>query len=47
MTLIEIETSFGTIAASEQALVDAICDLLVLEGAHRAEPDDPSEAPRW
>ncbi len=28
MTLIEIETSFGTVAASEQSLVDAVRDLL-------------------
>lgn len=41
MELVEIETAFGTVAAGEQALVDAIKGLLLAE--HDAPtPDDPT-----
>jgi hypothetical protein len=42
MQLIEIETSFGLVAASEQALVDAVRDLLMQPVP--ASPDDLIEA---
>jgi hypothetical protein len=44
MTLIEIETSFGTIAASEQALVEAVLDLIVAERRDLAAPEDLVDA---
>jgi hypothetical protein len=47
MTLIEIETSFGTVAASEQALVDAVLDLILADQGHRATPEDLLEAVSW
>jgi hypothetical protein len=37
MTLIEIETSFGIVAASEQAIAEAVRDLLVLLDAPAEE----------
>jgi hypothetical protein len=37
--LIEVETSFGTVAAGEQALIDAIRELLKAE-AGTAKPDE-------
>lgn len=46
MQQIEIETSFGLVAAPEQALVDAILELLSDE-EHRAAPDDLLEAVSW
>jgi len=45
MQQIEIETSFGLVAAPEQALVDAIRELL-REEFHRATPEDLLEAIR-
>ena len=43
MELIEIETSFGTVAAGEQALIDAVKALLLAE---RDAPtaDEPTDA---
>ncbi len=44
--LIEVETAFGTVAAGEQALVDAIKELFRSERAERAgeAPEDPDHA---
>jgi hypothetical protein len=44
MTLIEVETSFGVVAAGEQALIDAIRALLLSEQANPPLPDDLPEA---
>jgi hypothetical protein len=44
MTLIEVETSFGVVAAGEQALVDAIRDLLLAEQFHPTMQDELAEA---
>jgi hypothetical protein len=40
---IEFETSFGMVAAGEQALIEAIRELLASEG--RAPAEDVGEAP--
>lgn len=40
MTLIEIETSFGTVAASERALAEAIRDLLTVIDLESVPADD-------
>jgi hypothetical protein len=45
--LIEIETSFGTVAAPEEALVDAVLALLRTGDPHRATPEDLLEAVSW
>ena len=43
MELIEIETSFGTVAAGEQALIDAVKALLLTERDALTD-DDPTDA---
>lgn len=40
MELIEVETAFGTVAAGEQALVDAIKELLLTE-LDEEQPQEP------
>jgi hypothetical protein len=45
MQQIEFETSFGLVAASEQALVDALRALLMEE--QPATPEDLLEAVSW
>ena len=45
MQQIEFETSFGLVAASEQALVAAIRELLLQE--EPAPPEDVLEAVSW
>jgi hypothetical protein len=42
--LIEVETSFGTVAAGEQALIDALREVLREEaGTAVAEDDEPTD----
>lgn len=45
MEQIEIETSFGLVAAPEQALVEAIRELLLTDEG--GTPDDLLEAVSW
>jgi len=45
--LIEIETSFGTVSATEEALVDAVRALLRGGEPYRTTPDDLAEAVSW
>lgn len=45
--LIEIKTSFGMVAATEEALVAAVMELLRTAEPHRATPDDLLEAVSW
>jgi hypothetical protein len=45
--LIEVHTSYGTIAAREQALIDAVRAILVVEGGHRASVEDLVAAVTW
>ena len=47
MQLIEVQTSFGTIAAREQALIEAVRAILVVDGGHRASPEDLVAAVTW
>jgi hypothetical protein len=43
MNLFEVETSFGVIAAGEQALIEAIREVLLAEQSHGTTPEDLTE----
>ena len=43
MNLFEVETSFGVIAAGEQALIDAIREVLLAEQNQGTTPDELAE----
>ena len=47
MQLIEVQTTHGTIAAREQALIEAVRAVLALEGGYRANPEDLVAAVSW
>ena len=47
MELIEVETSFGSIAAGEQALVDAIREMLREDAVRRATVTELLESLGW
>lgn len=47
MPLIEIETSFGSVAATEEALVAAVLALLRGTEGHPATPESLTDAVSW